>query len=175
MATYKIDSSHSEINFRIKHMMISNVGGTFTVFGGTMESSEDDFTDAKIDFEADTASITTNNEQRDGHLRSEEFFASDTYPKLSFKKGTLRRVNADHYRLSGELTIRDVTKPVEFSAEYLGSATDPWGQQKIGFEISGSVLRKDYGLSWDSVTEAGGIVVSNEVKLALNIQLIKQA
>ena len=174
MATYIIDSSHSEINFRVKHMMITNVGGRFTEFGGTMETEGDEIAGAKISFEAETASINTHNEQRDGHLRSDEFFASETYPKLTFSNGTLRRVNADLYRLSGELTIRDVTKPVEFSVEHLGGATDPWGQEKVGFEIEGSILRKDYGLAWDAVTEAGGIVVSNEVKLALNVQLIKQ-
>lgn len=175
MSTYKIDAAHSEISFKVKHLMITNVTGSFTKFDATIESEAADFSDAKISFEADTNSITTNNEQRDGHLKSADFFAADKFPKLSFQSKSITKKGDDSYTLTGDLTIRDTTKTVELNVEYGGTITDPYGQVKSGFEIKGKINRKDFGLTWAAVTEAGGIVLSDEVKLNLAVQMIKQA
>lgn len=175
MATYIIDASHSEITFKVKHLMITNVTGSFTKFDATMESNAADFSDATISFEADVNSISTNNEQRDAHLKSDDFFSAEKFPKLSFDNGKLVKKSEDKYTLTGEFTIRDVTKTIELDVEYGGTMTDPWGQVKSGFEISGKINRKDFGLAWGAVTEAGGVVVSDEVKLHLAVQMVKQA
>jgi polyisoprenoid-binding protein YceI len=174
MSTYKIDAAHSEITFKVKHLMITNVTGSFTKFDAAMESASADFNDAKISFEADTNSISTNNEQRDGHLKSDDFFAADKFPKLSFTSKSFTKKSDDEYTLTGDLTIRDHTKTIELAVEYGGTATDPYGQVKSGFEISGKINRKDFGLTWGAITEAGGVVVSDEVKLHLSVQMIKQ-
>ena len=173
MSTYKIDPTHSEITFKVKHMMITNVSGSFTKFDATMESDAADFSDAKISFEADVNSINTNNEQRDGHLKSDDFFAAEKFPKLAFQSSKLVKKGDDKYVLTGNLTLRGTTKEVELAVEFGGTMTDPYGQVKSGFEINGTINRKDFGLTWDALTEAGGIVVSNEVKLHLNVQMIK--
>ncbi len=175
MSTYKIDAAHSEITFKVKHLMITNVTGNFTQFDATLESEAADFSDAKISFEADVNSISTNNEQRDGHLKSEDFFAADKFPKLSFVSTGFAHTGGTAFLLKGNLTIRDITKPVELTVEYGGTATDPYGQVKSGFEINGKINRKEFGLTWGAVTEAGGVVVSDEVKLHLSVQMIKQA
>jgi polyisoprenoid-binding protein YceI len=174
MSTYKIDAAHSEITFKVKHLMITNVTGSFTKFDATLESEAADFSDAKISFEADTNSISTNNEQRDGHLKSDDFFAAEKFPKLSFTSKSFTKTTDNQYVLTGDLTIRDVTKTVELGVEYGGTVTDPYGQVKAGFEIGGKINRKDFGLTWGAVTEAGGVVVSDEVKLHLGVQMIKQ-
>ena len=173
MATYKIDPAHSEINFKVKHLMITNVTGSFTKFDATLESAKPDFTDAKINFEADVNSITTHNEQRDGHLKGDDFFAADKFPKLSFVSKSFTKKSGDDYTLTGDLTIRDVTKTISLDVEFGGEMKDPWGQEKAGFEINGKINRKDFGLSWGAVTEAGGVVVGDEVKLQLAVQMIK--
>ena len=173
MSTYKIDAAHSEITFKVKHLMITNVTGSFTKFDGTMESEAADFSDAKITFEADTASISTHNEQRDGHLKGDDFFNAEKYPELKFVSSSFAK-NGEGYILKGDLTIRDVTKAIELKADYNGAMVDPWGQSKVGFEAEGVIKRKEFGLSWDAVTEAGGIVVSDDVRLQFNIQFIKQ-
>ncbi|MBN9296632.1 MAG: YceI family protein [Filimonas sp.] len=175
MATYKIDAAHSEINFKVKHLMITNVTGSFTKYDATLTTDKDDFTDAKISFDADVDSITTNNEQRDGHLKGDDFFAADKFPKIEFTSTEVKKVNDEDYKVAGTLTIRGVSKPVTLDVNYAGSAVDPWGQTKAGFEINGKINRKDFGLNWSAVTEAGGIMLSDEVKLQLNVQMIKQA
>ena len=175
MSTFKIDAAHSEITFKVKHLMITNVTGSFTKFDATMESNATDFSDATISFEADVNSITTNNEQRDAHLKSDDFFSAEKFPKLVFANGKLVKKSEDKYTLTGEFTIRDVTKTIDLDVEYGGTMTDPWGQVKSGFEISGKINRKDFGLAWGAVTEAGGVVVSDEVKLHLAVQMVKQA
>ena len=175
MATYKIDAAHSEINFKVKHLMITNVTGTFREFNAEMESNTPDFSDATIRFEADVNSISTNNEQRDGHLKSDDFFNAEKFPKLTFTSGRLEKKSETEYLLSGELTIRDIKKTVSFKVEFGGLMTDPWGQEKAGFEITGTINRKEFDLKWSATTEAGGIVVSDEVRLQLAVQMIKQA
>mgnify|MGYP001178345705 CR=1 FL=1 len=174
MATYIIDASHSEITFKVKHLMITNVTGHFQKFSGSMTASKEDFTDAVINFEAETSSIDTNSEQRDGHLKSGEFFDSEKFPLLTFKSTSLTK-DGDDYKLTGDLTIKGVTKSIALDAELGGVMTDPYGQFKAGFEINGKIHRSDFGLTWNAVTEAGGIVVSEEVKLHIQVQLVKQA
>lgn len=175
MSTYKIDTAHSEVTFKVKHLMITNVTGSFQKFDASMEAAAADFSDAKISFEADVNSISTNNEQRDGHLKSEDFFAAEKFPKLSFVSSSFKKLAGTEYALNGNLTIRGITQPVQLAVEYGGTMTDPYGQVKAGFEIGGKINRKEFGLVWSATTEAGGIVVSDEVKLHLAVQMIKQA
>ena len=175
MTTYKIDPAHSEIAFKVKHMMIATVSGNFTQFDATLQTEAPDFNNATISFEADVNSINTNNEQRDGHLKSEDFFAAEKFPKLTFVSKSFTKEDEEEYKLVGDLTIRGVTKTVELAVEYGGTMTDPYGQVKAGFDISGKINRKEFGLSWGVVTEAGGVVVSDDVKLHLSIQMVKQA
>ncbi len=174
MATYKIDTSHSEISFKVKHMMITNVSGSFTKFDATLQAEAADFSDAVINFEADVNSITTNNEQRDGHLKSDDFFAAEKFPTVNFVSKSFTYKGDKVFNLTGDLTLRGVTKTIELAVEYGGTMTDPYGQVKSGFEITGKINRKDFGLSWGAVTEAGGVVVSDEVKLHLAVQMVKQ-
>jgi len=155
--------------------MITNVTGSFTKFEGTLESSKDDFTDAQVHFEADTDSITTHNEQRDAHLRSAEFFDAEQFPKLTFDSTSIEKKGEDAYKLAGNLTMHGITKPVTLNAEFLGVNKDPWGQTKVGFEITGKLERKEFGLTWNAALEGGGVLVSDDVKLQINVQLIKQA
>lgn len=172
---WNIDPTHSEIQFKVKHLVISTVTGHFRQFEGTLETDGDDFATASIHFEADTASVDTNQTQRDEHLRSADFFNSEQFPKMTFQSTHVEKTGDDTYTITGDLTIKDVTKSVELKAEYGGSMTDFYGNYKSGFEISGKINRKEFGLTWDAVTEAGGIVVGDEVKLALNVQVARPA
>lgn len=172
---WNIDPTHSEIQFKVKHLVISTVTGHFRQFAGTLETEGDDFATASIYFEAETASVDTNQSQRDEHLRSAEFFDSEKYPKMTFQSTHVEKTGDDTYTVTGDLTIKDVTKSVELKAEYGGSMTDFYGNYKSGFEISGKINRKEFGLTWAAVTEAGGIVVGDEVKLALNVQVARPA
>ncbi|HMO32897.1 MAG TPA: YceI family protein [Lacibacter sp.] len=173
MATYKIDAAHSEILFKVKHLMITTVTGQFKTFDATLTAETENFSDAQVSFTADINSIDTRNEQRDGHLKSDDFFNAEQFPQLSFASAGVTP-SGDGFELTGNLTIRDVTRPVTLKASYNGLMVDPWGQTKVGFEAEGTIKRKEFGLSWDAVTEAGGVVVSDDVKLLLNVQFIKQ-
>lgn len=173
--SWVIDPTHSEVQFKVKHLMVSTVTGLFTKYDAKMEMTGDDFEDAHITFSADVASITTGNEQRDGHLKSADFFDAANYPKITFESTGMKKTGDDTYELRGNLTMRGVTKPVTLKAEYGGQMVDFYGQTKAGFELAGTVKRKEFGLSWDAVTEAGGVVVSDDVRLVLNVQVIKQA
>ena len=175
MAIYKLDALHSEITFKVKHLMISTVTGSFTKFDATMEAEFEDFSDAKINFNADVESISTSNEQRDGHLKSADFFDAEKYPAISFASTSFTHLDGSDYKLIGNLTIKDVTKPVTLAVEYGGAMADFYGQSKVGFELSTKISRAEYGLTWGAVTEAGGVVVSDEVRLILSVQLVKQA
>jgi polyisoprenoid-binding protein YceI len=172
---WAIDPSHSEISFKVKHLVVTTLTGKFDSFEGSLETSNDDFSNAKIGFSADVASITTGNADRDGHLKSDDFFNAEAFPKLSFVSTSFTKTGDDTYKLQGDITIRDTTKPIELTVEYGGTMVDPWGNTKAGFEINGKLKRKEFGLKWDAITEAGGAVVSDEVKLHLNVQLVKQA
>lgn len=175
MATYKIDTTHSEVEFKIRHLMITNVTGRFTEFDGTFTAEKHDFSDAKINFEATVNSINTNNEQRDTHLKSPDFFDAESFPKINFTSSSVTKTGDDDYKLVGDLTIKGTTKQVELNVTHGGHMVDPWGQSKTGFEVTGKFNRKDFGLTWNAATETGGIVVSDEVKLQANVQFVKQA
>lgn len=173
-AKWVIDPTHSEVQFKVKHLVITTVTGQFGQFSGEATAS-DDFSDAQVRFEAEIDSISTNNEARDGHLKSEDFFAAQQHPKLSFVSTGITKKGDEEFVLHGDMTIRGVTKPVAFDVEYGGTVVDPYGQTKAGFEVKGKINRKDYGLTWSAVTEAGGAVVSDEVRLIANVQFVKQA
>ncbi len=168
--TWSIDPTHSEIAFKVKHMMISTVTGYFDDFEATVKTEGENFKDANISFSAKTASINTKNKDRDAHLRSDDFFNAEKFPELKFVSKSF-----DGEKLIGDLTIRDVTKEISLDVDFNGIAVDPYGQTKAGFEIRGEVNRKDFNLTWNAVTEAGSIVVSDKVKLAIDVQFIKQA
>ena len=170
---WAIDPMHSEIEFKVKHLMISTVTGKFKSFTASAETEGDEFEGAQIKFSADINSIDTSNEQRDGHLKSDDFFNAEAYPTLSFVSTSMTKNAQGGYVLVGDLSIREVTKSVSLAVEFNGTMTDPYGNHKAGFELTGSINRKDFNLKWSATTEAGGIVVSDEVKLICNIQLAK--
>ncbi|MCU0341188.1 MAG: YceI family protein [Spirosomaceae bacterium] len=172
---WAIDPTHSEVQFKVKHLVISTVTGYFKQFEGSLESDGDNFDGASVRFSAEVDSIDTNMPQRDGHLKSADFFDAANYPQLTFVSTTFVKKDDENYTLTGDLTLRGVTLPVTLSAVYGGQMTDFYGNHKVGFEISGKLNRKDFGLNWSAVTEAGGVVVSDEVKLHINVQLAKQA
>jgi polyisoprenoid-binding protein YceI len=175
MATWKIDALHSEIEFKVKHLMITNVTGYFGEYDATLNGDKDDFTDGKITFEANVNSISTKNTQRDEHLKSPDFFDAANHPKITFTSTEVKKKDAENFVLKGDLTIRGNTRPVELNVEYTGITVDPYGQTKAGFELTGKINRKDFGLSWSATTEAGGLVVSDEVRVIAAVQMIKQA
>jgi polyisoprenoid-binding protein YceI len=170
---WAIDPTHSEVQFKVKHLVISTVTGSFKNFHGEVFSEDETFQGAEVNFSIDTKSIDTNQADRDNHLKSEDFFAADRFPAITFS-GVLDKGNND-YKLTGELTVRDVTKPVTLDVEFGGVVKDPWGNIKAGFELNGKINRKDFGLVWNALTEAGGMVVGEDVKLHLNIELAKGA
>lgn len=172
--TWALDPAHSEVQFKIKHLVISTVTGTFKVFGGSIVSNGEEFENSSINFSIDVNSIDTNQADRDGHLKSDDFFSSEKYPTINFSSSAFVKVSETEYKLTGDLTIRDVTKSVTLDAELGGIMVDPYGNTKAGFEVNGKINRKDFGLTWSAVTEAGGVVVSDEVKLHINVQFAKQ-
>ena len=174
MAIYKIYPAHSDIMFKVKHLMIATATGIFKNFDATIDVNKEDLSDAKVFFEADVNSIDTKNEQRDAHLKSDDFFNAEQFPKITFKSTSIESAGGSEYKLKGDLTVRDITKPVILNVEYNGKITDPWGMERMGFEISGKINRREFGLRWSAVTEAGGIVVADDVKLALNVEMVKQ-
>lgn len=172
---WAIDPTHSEITFKVKHLMITTVTGYFRKFDLEVETETDDFNTAKkIEFSADINSIDTGNEQRDAHLKSGDFFNTDEEAQILFS-GKGYKVDGDEGELSGDLTIRGITKPITLKIEYGGTVVDPYGQTKAGFTVTGKLSRKEFGLTWSPVTEAGSVVVSDDVKLSAEIQLVKQA
>lgn len=171
---WKVDPTHSEVQFKVKHLMITTVTGYFKTFNVEVETEGDDFTKStSVAFTADISSIDTNNAQRDTHLKSADFFDSEQHSQVIFK-GSKYEQAGDDYKLSGDLTIRGITKPIVLNVEFGGIVVDPYGQTKAGFTVDGKINRKDFGLSWNAVTEAGQVVVSNEVKVHCEIQLVKQ-
>ena len=171
--TWNLDSAHSEVTFKVKHLVISTVSGQFKSFSSAVSTEGDDFTTAKISFEIEAASIDTGMEMRDGHLKGDDFFNAEAFPKITFVAKAVRQVDGADHEIDGDLTIRDVTKPVTLKAEFGGIAKDPYGQIKAGFEVEGKIKRSEFNLSWNALTEAGGAVVSDEVKFQANVQYIK--
>lgn len=171
---WKIDPAHSEIQFKVKHLMITTVTGYFRRFDLVVETEDEDFTQAKkIEFTADASSIDTNSEQRDTHLRSADFFDVEKFGQIRFSGKTLERSGQD-YSLTGDLTIRGVTKPVVVNVHFGGMVVDPYGQTKAGFEVEGKISRKEFGLVWNAMTEAGQVVVGDDIRILCEIQLIRQ-
>lgn len=175
MATWTIDSAHSEIGFKVKHLVISTVSGKFTAFEGKLQGDPDNLEKAKISFSADIDSIHTGNEQRDGHLKSADFFDAANHPKLSFQSTSIKKAGDNEYKVTGDLNIRGTVKPVTLNVEFGGIQDNLYGQTVAGFEITGKINRQEFGLTWSAVTEAGGIVVADEVKLFINAELVKEA
>lgn len=166
---WSLDKSHSEVQFKVKHMVISTVSGEFLDFDAHAETSDESFTNPSFEFEAKVDSINTKNPQRDEHLKSDDFFNADEFPTLNFKGQGL-----ESGKVNGEITIKGVTKPITLNADFGGVIKDPYGNQRAGFEFEGEINRKDFGLNWSATTEAGGLVVADKVKLIVNLELIKQ-
>ena len=167
MALWKIDGAHSEINFKVQHMVVSSVTGHFGTFDASIESDREDFTDAKISFEANVATINTKNEQRDGHLKSADFFDAEQFPKISFVSSSVKKISDHELKVTGNLTMRGVTKTVTLDVIYNGTVAGFSGATIAGFEIRTRLNRFDFGLQWNALTEAGGVVVSNEVRIEI--------
>ncbi len=175
MATtnWNLDSAHSEVTFKVKHLVISTVSGKFKQFSSAVSTEGDDFTQAQIKFDIDANSIDTGMEMRDNHLRGDDFFNAEAFPTLQFVSTGVRSLGGSDYAIDGNLTVRDVTKPITLKAEFGGIAVDPYGQTKAGFEVEGKINRQEFNLTWNALTEAGGAVVSDEVKFQANVQYIK--
>lgn len=171
---WSVDNSHSQVMFTVSHLVISEVTGSFKKFNGKIVSEKPDFTDAKIDFTVDVSTINTESEMRDNHLKSDDFFNAEKYPVISFKGKELKKVSGNKYKLTGDLTIRDITKTVVLDVIYAGTVKDPWGNTKAGFKITGMVDRFDYGLKWNTLTEAGGTTVGKDVEITVNMELAKE-
>lgn len=170
-----VDPTHSEIQFKVKHLMITTVTGYFQKFHIEAETEDEDFKTAKsVVFTADVDSISTNNEQRDTHLRSADFFDADNHGEVRFEASKYENVGGNDYKLHGDLTIKGVSKPITVDVEFGGIVVDPYGQTKAGFTVTGKISRKEFGLTWNAVTEAGSVVVSDEIKLQAEVQLVKQ-
>jgi polyisoprenoid-binding protein YceI len=171
---WKFDKAHSQVKFNVTHLVISEVTGYFRTFDGTVKTNGEDFTDAQIEFTIETQSIDTDNEKRDNHLKSDDFFNAEKFPQLKFKSKSMKKVGNNKYKLTGDLTIRDVTKQVELNVVYGGMANDGYGNKKAGFKITGTVNRFDYNLKWNALLEAGGAVVGSDVEMVCNIQLVQE-
>jgi len=169
-----LDPTHSEVYFKVKHLMISTVTGQFKKFTGSVETDGDDFSTAKIQFAADVDSISTNNEQRDAHLKNGDFFDADNHPQLIFDSDKLEKIDDEEYALYGTLTIRGTSKRVKLNVQFGGLTNDPWGNTRAGFSVSGKIDRDDYGVSFGAVTETGGLLLGNEVKVFAEVQFVKQ-
>jgi polyisoprenoid-binding protein YceI len=170
---WAVDPMHSEVQFKVKHLVISTVTGFFKSFEGTLETVNDDFEDAEISFAINIDSIDTKLSQRDEHLKGAEFFDAAQHPQITFKSTSFKKTGDDEYELTGDLTVKGITKQVTLSAEYGGSTDDFYGNTKAGFEVTGKINRKDFGLTWDGITEAGSVVVGEDIKLLINLQLAK--
>ena len=176
MATTKwvIDPTHSEIGFKIKHLMITNVSGKFDSFEAEVHTEGDDFTTAQIEAKIKTASINTNNLQRDEHLRNSDFFEVDKHPEIIFSSTKVEKTSSENYVVYGNLSLKGTVKPVKLNVEYSGATKDLWGNQKAGFVISGKINRTEFGLNFNAALETGGLVLAEEVKINSEVQLVKQ-
>jgi polyisoprenoid-binding protein YceI len=169
-----LDAAHSELGFKIKHLMITNISGSFKTFQAEAKTEDEDFSTAKINVTVDMASITTNNEQRDGHLRNSDFFEVEKHPELKFNSTKLEEVDGGMFVLYGDLTLKGVTKPVKLDVEFSGVTKDPWGTERAGFSLAGKIKRSDWGINFNSLLETGGVALGDEVKINAEVQLVKQ-
>ena len=177
MATTKwaLDPTHSELTFRVRHLMISNVKGEFRKFDATITSDGDDFTNAAAVAEIDASSVDTNNPDRDTHLKSADFFGTETHPTINFRGTSFTKLDEENYQLKGILSMKGIDKEVSLDVDFGGFVKDPYGQDKAGFTISGKFNRKDWGLNWNAALETGGVLVSDEVRVNGELQFVKQA
>lgn len=172
--TWVLDPSHSELGFKIKHLMISNVTGKFKEFDAKAETEGEDFSAAKLQADVKVASIDTNNSERDAHLRNADFFETEAYPEMHFESTEVEKVDDELYNIHGNLTIKETTKPVKLVSEFNGIVQDPFGNTKAGFSISGKINRKDWGINYNAALETGGVMLGEELKIQGEVQLIKQ-
>lgn len=172
---WAVDPTHSELGFKIKHLMISNVSGTFGEFSAQVQTENEDFSTAQIEATIKAASISTNNQQRDQHLVTSDFFEAEKYPEITFRSKQIEKLDHEHFIVHGDLTLRGITKPAQLQVEHSGVTKDPWGGQRAGFTITGKIIRSEFGLSFNSVLETGGLALSDEVKIYSEVQLVKQA
>ena len=170
-----IDPSHSEIHFKVRHLMVSYVTGGFKQFNAEVETEDEDITTAKIKFTADVNSISTNNDQRDDHLKTNDFFDAENHPQLVFESEKLEKINEEEYRLYGTLTIKGASKKVILNVEFGGETQDPWGNTRTGFGITGRINRKDFGINFGAVSETGGLLLGDEIKIIANAEFVKQS
>ena len=169
-----LDAAHSEIQFKVKHLMISTVTGSFNKFSGTAETDDEAFETAKINFKADIDSISTNNEQRDAHLKNNDFFDAAKHPELNFESNKVEKLNDEEYKLYGVLTMKGISRNISLKVEIGGITKDPWGNRRAGFSVTGKINRQDFGVSFGAVTETGGLLLDNEIKILANVQFVKQ-
>lgn len=174
LQTYAIDPSHSRLGFTVRHMGFSKVRGSFEDFEGTVRMASDDLATLEAEATVQTQSITTNEEDRDEHLRSADFFEVESHPTITFESTDVRDVSDSSFTLVGDLTIRGETKPVELEGEFLGQGTDPWGGTRVAFEAQTTINRKDFGLNWNQVLETGGVLVSEKVDIILEVQAVQE-
>ncbi|MFD7100027.1 YceI family protein [Streptomyces xanthophaeus] len=172
---YVIDAAHSSIGFTVRHAMVTNVRGSFTEHEGTLHLDGSDPARSTASIDVKIASVDTGIADRDGHLRGSDFFDAELFPLMTFRSSEARQLGGDAYRITGELTIKDVTRPLSVDLEFNGSATDVYGAERVGFEGSAEILRSDWGLTWNAALEAGGVMVSDKVKLTFDISAVKQA
>ena len=172
MKKWTIDPTHTEVGFKVKHMMFTNVKGNFNDYSAEIDF-DNDLKEANLQFEAKVNSIFTNNTDRDNHLKSADFFDAEQFPTLTFKSTNIQG-NGSEYEITGDLTIKGITKPVTLNAEFSGLMTDPWGNTKVGLNLDGKINRKDFGLTYNAALETGGVLVGEDVKLNAEIQLVEQ-
>lgn len=173
MANWNLDKAHSELEFKVRHMMISSVKGLFEDFDVTLNSETEHLEESTVEVVIQAASINTKNEQRDQHLKSADFFDVDNFPQITFKSTGVITKSVDEFLLQGDLTIKGTTRPIELSVELGGLAKDPWGNTKVGYNVSGKINREDFGLTWNAVLETGGVMVSEDVKFTAEVQFVK--
>ena len=171
--TWTIDAAHTDVGFSVKHLMISTVRGRFGGVRGTITLNGADLTRASVEAEIATASIDTRTEQRDAHLRSADFFEVEKYPAITFRSRRIERITGDRYRIIGELTIRDITREVVLDGTDEGRGKDPWGGDRLAFSATTTIDRRDFGLTWNQALETGGLLVSNDIKISLDVQAVK--
>ena len=175
ISKWNLDPTHAEIQFKIRHLMVSYVTGQFTRFNATLQTTGEDLTRAKVKLAADVTSISTNNEQRDAHLKNPDFFDVENHPELTFESDRLEKISEDEYKVYGTLTMRGVSKPIVLQAEYGGITTDPWGNTRTGFSVTGKINRKDFGVSFGMVSDTGGVLLGDEVKISANVEFVKES
>jgi len=175
MANWEIDTSHSSVGFSVRHMMFAKVHGTFKQWSANLSLDDQDFTKSSVKATLEVASIDTNEAKRDGHLKSPDFFDAEKNPKITFESKSVKKLDGERLEVMGDLSLHGVTKPVTLAARLEGRGKDPWGGERIAFHASTTIDRSDYGLSWNQVLEAGGVLVGTKIEIEIEIQAVKKA